>query len=162
MYGMPLSLFPNIADLYKKLGVFAEELADVDEEITVGIVSEGEASAYANVWEWGNVRQTKKGPKTTRGINPNGEEVWLTIQAPYGYIRVNEMKYRQIMIAEVDKVDFGLTDGHKLDKQLKAALLRIDKKILKVLQDTVPVDTEALKDSLRAYSMAEMTDVDED
>lgn len=162
MYGVPLALFPKLDDLYKQLHQFIQEMEDVDERIESGIVSVGDASAYANVWEWGNVQQTKKGPKTTLGINPDGEQVWLTIQAPSGYIRVNQATYELIMIQEVDKVDFSQTDGRKIDKQLKLATDRISKRILAVLQDTVPVDSGDLRDSLQVYTMAEMTDVDEE
>ncbi len=156
------ALFPNFNDLFKQLHEFAVELSDVDMSVEAGIVSEGEASAYANVWEWGNVRQTKKGPKTTWGINPDGQGAWLTIQAPHGYIRVHQTAYELIMMEEMYKVNFSLSKGREIDKQVKRAVDRISKKILRILQDTVPVDTEALKDSLRVYTMAEMLDVDED
>lgn len=162
MYGVPLALFPNLSDLYKQLHDFVQEMEDVDERIESGIVSVGDAAAYANVWEWGNLRQTKEGPKTTLGINPDGDQVWLTIQAPYGYIRVNMETYQLIMMEEIDKVNFAQTSGRDIDKQLKRATDRISKRILEVLKDTVPVDSGDLQDSLHVYTMAEMTDIDED
>lgn len=150
-------LRPKVDDLFRQLDRVLVDMKELDEFVTIGIVVSGPAKEYALVWEWGNVRQTKKGPKTTRGINPDGKEVWLTIQAPFGYIRVNTPRYWQIVEEEMNKVDFFAT-GSKVDKSLFRASERIAERILEVIKDTVPVDTEQLKDALRAFVEISMTE----
>ena len=143
---------PDFGKLYEKLTDLFSEYANADEAaVSVGIYSEGAAAAYALVWEWGNARQTKKGPKTTRGINPDGEEVWLTITAPSGYIRVNILKYWDIIDQEMGKIDFS-QPGNTINKQLKRAADKISDRIVKVIQDTAPEDHGDLKESIVAYT----------
>src|SRR3954471_15404856 len=95
--------------MFDKLDELLLELEEHDKEISAGVATVGEPAAYAEVWEWGNVRQTKKGPKTVLGINPDGEKVWLTIQAPFGYIRINENEFWQAVKDELAKVKFKST-----------------------------------------------------
>lgn len=122
-----------------------EELAEIELGVMIEITSEGPPAAYALVWEWGNVRQTKPGPKTTLGINPNGERVWLTIQAPRGYIRVLTPQFHAIVKDELSSMKFTGKDKTKLTQCAK----RISKRMLTLLKDTVPVDKGDLRDSLR-------------
>lgn len=132
--------------------LFDELLLFLEKELTIGkvgvmieITSEGPAAAYALVWEWGNVRQTKEGPKTTLGINPNGERVWLTIQAPRGYIRVLTPQFHRIVKDELSHMKvLGSTK-----KKLTTVANKIGRRMLKLLKDTVPVDTGDLHDSLK-------------
>jgi hypothetical protein len=154
---------PDFGRLYDGLADIFAEYANADEaSVSVGIFSEGEAAAYAMVWEWGNARQTKKGPKTTRGISPDGEEAWLTIQAPYGYIRVNILKYFEVIDQEMSKIDFS-QGGNKINNQVKRATKRISDRIVKIIQDSVPVDSGALQESIVAYTEIDMfEDEDED
>jgi hypothetical protein len=151
---LPYTKFGN---LFKQLDKFVEELSgfDEDEIIRVGVGATGPAAEYAMVWEWGNVRQTKQGPKTVLGINPDGQQVWLTIQAPFGYIRVNTEKYWQIIYQEIGKVNFDRS-GREIDAQIRNASNRISERILEVIRDTVPVDSGELRDALRVFTEAEM------
>lgn len=161
MYVAPL--FLNVGNTLRQLDTFIKELTDIDEVVQFGIVSEGDAADYALVWEWGNVRQTKAGPKTTWGVNPNGSGAWLTIQAPTGYIRINTPLYWAIVFREMDKVKFtGARDGSKIDAQIRKASIRISKKILKVIQDTVPIDKGDLRDSLKIFTEVSMSDGDDE
>ncbi len=149
--------YTDFDDLYKQLDLFVEDLDGLDEGeiVRIGIGAEGPAAEYALVWEWGNARQTKKGPKTVRGVNPDGSSVWLTIQAPFGYIRVNTPKYWQIVYDEMEKVNFDRS-GKEIDRQIRRASERISDRILQILRDTVPVDEGNLRDALRVFTEAEM------
>lgn len=131
--------------LFDEVQLFLDDLETMDLGVTIEITSEGPPAAYALVWEWGNARQTKEGPKTTLGINPNGERVWLTIQAPRGYIRVLTPMFNDIIKDEISKISFTSKMRGKLTKAGK----NIGNRMLKLLQDTVPVDTGELRDSLK-------------
>ena len=118
-----------------------------------GVQSVGPPASYALVWEWGNTRQTKEGPKTTRGTNPNGETVWLSMQAPHGWIAINEPKIWDLIFEEMLKVEFdmsGSPDG--LKQELISAYDRIANGALELLQSTVPIDSGDLYDSLEVVS----------
>ena len=114
-----------------------------------GIVSEGDAAAYALVWEWGNARQTKAGPKTVQGVNPDGETVWLSIQAPMGYIRVNEAEYIKILQNQLEAMDLGsLETGEEIRKGMEEASAKAAALIAEVIKEYVPVDSGDLRDSI--------------
>jgi hypothetical protein len=131
-----------------ELDKFLLELMQHDKEVQAGVASEGEAAAYALTWELGNVRQVKKGPKTTRAHNPiTGKTVWLSIQAPKGYIRVNEGLYHQILQDEMGKVTFKGNTASEINQELEACAVRVMKRIAKLLEDTAPVDKGKLSDS---------------
>ena len=49
--------------LFDKLDEFLLEFEQHDQEIKAGVAVVGDAAAYALVWEWGNTRQSKPGPK---------------------------------------------------------------------------------------------------
>lgn len=123
------------------------EFAEHDKEISVGVASVGPASAYALVWEWGNVRQTKKGPKTILGENPDGESVWLSIQAPHGYIKIRENLYWEIIKQELAKVEFRGTTPKEITAEMEAAGVKAMKRIVKVIADNAPVDSGQLSKS---------------
>ena len=133
--------------LFDKLDELLLELAEHDKLITAGVASTGEAAAYAEVWEWGNVRQTKEGPKTVLGINPDGENVWLSVQAPVGYISVNENQYWSILKDELAKVKFKSTTTKGITDELNTASVKAMKRICKVIAETAPVDSGQLSDS---------------
>lgn len=118
-----------------------------DEPVSVGVAVVGPAAAYAEVWEWGNVRQTKKGPRTVLGTNPDGESVWLSSQAPNGYIRVNEDKYLGIVKIELEKVKFSSPDGAAMKRELQDAGKRIMEQVADVIREAAPVDTGQLRSS---------------
>ena len=118
----------------------------LDIALSVAIVSEGPPSAYALVWEYGNIRQTKKGPKTTLGFDPEtGKRVWLTIQAPTGYVRMLTPIFRGILHQEIETVKWGRKDTKQ---QLVRALNRAAQHMVMKIKEYVPVDTGALKDSI--------------
>jgi len=141
------TVYPTI--MFDKLDEFLLELEEHDKEISVGVASVGPASAYAMVWEWGNIRQTKEGPKTVQGINPDGETVWLSIQAPFGYIKLNENLYWAIIKQELDKIQFKGTTAREITEELNQAGIRAMKRIVKVIADHAPFDKGDLSKSFQ-------------
>ena len=138
---VPVANFQNIDQVLR-------HLAGV-EEVEAGIASVGDAAAYALVWEWGNLRQTREGPRTIQGTNPDGSEVWLSSQAPFGYIRVNEARYWGIVQEVLANVNMDQTNSRAMSQELKRAAREIIKRMVAVTQETVPVDRGDLHDSLR-------------
>jgi len=116
-----------------------------------GVISEGDAAAYALVWEWGNARQHKEGPKTVLGINPDGETVWLSTQAPFGYIRIHSDEMDNLLMSELMKVDFDKVDtAEDFIQEMKAASLEAGIKIADFIRSVAPVDSGDLRDSIEA------------
>jgi hypothetical protein len=150
--------------MFDDLDVFMLEFLEHNKEITAGVASYGDAANYAEVWEWGNVRQTKKGPKTVLGINPDGEEVWLSIQAPSGYIRISEEVYWFILKDELGKVKFKGNTAKEITEELETAAKKAMKRIAKVVGENAPVDRGDLSKSFRAVdpgdSLLDVTDND--
>jgi hypothetical protein len=132
-------------------GLFAGyQEASAQGPIRGGVVSEGDAAAYALVWEWGNARQTKEGPKTVKGINPDGDEVWLSTQAPFGYIRINEPEFINIIQEQIANVDFEAAEsGQEILTALKNASTRAAGQIAEVIREAAPVDSGALRESIQ-------------
>lgn len=144
---MPLLTLP-FPTVQFELDKFLLELEQHNKEVQAGIASVGEAAAYSLVWELGNARQSKEGKKTTRGYNvETGETVWLTIQRPYGYIRINENLYWEILRDEMGKVTFKGNTASEINQELEACAVRVVKRIAKLLEDTAPVDKGTLSDS---------------
>ena len=141
--------FPDYSDTFKQLGTYLLAIEGLDKMVQVGVASVGDPSAYALVWEWGNARQTKEGPKTVLGINPDGEEVWLSIQAPRGYIRILTPQFMTLIRKEMKSVDFAKTTSKAIYKELKAAAMRIADKMAEMIRETVPVDTGDLQTSIQ-------------
>lgn len=112
-----------------------------------GIQSYGDAAAYAWVWEYGNIRQTKQGPKTVLGVNPNGEQVWLSIQAPFGYIAIHNVQFQQILNDELGKAKFLSGDPRKA---LEDASYRAAQRMVPLIEGSAPIDTGALGASILA------------
>lgn len=132
----------------KKILAGMEEASE-EGPIRGGVVSEGDAAAYALVWEWGNARQTQKGPKTVRGENPDGESVWLSIQAPMGYIRINEAEYIRIIEDQLGAMDLGnLETGQEIRKAMKVASAASANLIAEVIKQFAPIDKGGLHDSI--------------
>ena len=52
MASVPISL-PYPTTLFDKLDEFLLEFEEQDQEVEAGVMSSGEAAAYALVWEWG-------------------------------------------------------------------------------------------------------------
>ena len=139
-----------------KLDELLLEFAEHNKMITAGVASTGEAAAYAEVWEWGNIRQHKEGPKTVLGINPDGENVWLSVQAPVGYIAVNENQYWAILKDELSKVKFKSHTAKGITEELEAASIKAMQKICIVIQKTAPVDSGDLSES---FEVVEPNDI---
>lgn len=118
-----------------------------------GVLSQGDAAAYALVWEWGNIRQVKQGPKTVRSTNPDGEEVWLSIQAPQGYIRINEPEFIQILQNQLGDMDLeDWTDAEDIIGAMKQASVKAAEQIAEIIRETAPIDSGALRDSIQPAS----------
>lgn len=130
-----------------KLFVGMQAAADAG-PVRGGVISEGDASAYALVWEFGNARQTQPGPRTVLGTGPNGESAWLSIQAPMGYIRVNEPEYIQILETALIDMDMDLSSGNQIRKEMLKASAIAAEKIADMIRDHAPKDTGALRDSI--------------
>jgi hypothetical protein len=125
---------------------FAREVDSIG-EVPGGVASVGDAAAYALVWEWGNVRQTKKGPNTVMGINPDGERVWLSIQAPEGYIRVNTPQFLDALDLALSQVSFRTLSARAIREEIEKASLKASKKIVVILQHSAPIDSGDLRES---------------
>jgi hypothetical protein len=126
------------------LDELVEELKDLDQTVEAGLMATGDAAAYAEVWEWGNARQTKQGPKTVMGVNPAGESVWLSKQAPTGYIAVHTDKYLEIVRAEISRM--ALSGGTGAKEELQAVVHRSMEQIKEVVSEHAPVDSGKLRD----------------
>lgn len=144
---MPALPIPTPNFLIDKLDEFLLEFAEHDQEISAGVAATGDAAAYAEVWEYGNARQTKPGPKTVLGTNPDGDMVWLSIQAPFGYISVHEDEYWEAIQSELAKVKFESTSARGITQELEAASKKGMKLVAQLIGDHAPVDTGALAKS---------------
>lgn len=126
------------------------EDASLEGPVRGGVVSEGDGAAYALVWEWGNARQTKQGPKTVRGTNPDGEEVWLSIQAPEGYIRISEPVYIAILQEKLAGINFSdISNGSAIRKEILKASQEAAIEIAEIIKENAPEDTGQLKNSIK-------------
>lgn len=141
---MGTSLRADLGDVLSFLKGFTDQAP----AIGGGAASVGEAAAYALVWEWGNTRQTKQGPRTVRGINPDGESVWLSSQAPMGYISLHEDEFLVAIGDEVSQVDFS--DGIlKAVPDLLSAADRSSARIAYIISQNAPIDSGDLADSIQ-------------
>lgn len=138
--------------MFDRLDEFLLELAQHDREITAGVASVGEAAAYAEVWEWGNARQTKQGPKTTLGVNPDGDKVWLTLQRPFGYIKVNANQYWDVLRTELARVKFKGTTAREITEELEQAAKRAMRKIAEIIGEAAPIDKGKLSKSFKVVN----------
>lgn len=134
---------------FDKLDEFLLEFEEHDLEVSVGVMVVGDAAAYAEVWEWGNTRQKKQGPKTVLGPNPNGEIVWLSTQAPEGWIRRNEDQMMVALVKELEKVTFDSPNAAQMTKQMETAMRAGAEKAVEILKEHVPVDSGQLRDSIK-------------
>ena len=133
----------------KSIAVLQNKINKLPVGIKTGIVSVGPASAYAGVWEWGSSRISKPGPKTTWGVNPNGDRVILTITAPSGYIRVHAQEFKTIIKEEFAKANFKSAGIDGLAKEIQKVYDRAILRCLEIIKEGAPEDTGALKESLQ-------------
>lgn len=130
----------TLLDWLKRLSIIVES----------GVQSVGPPASYALVWEYGNARQTKKGPKTVQGRNAAGQftNIWFSIQAPSGWIAINEPALWKVIEEEIAKVHFEKGSIDSLKQELEKAYITISERALELLKATVPIDSGDLHDSL--------------
>jgi hypothetical protein len=151
--GAPISfLSPSLLFDKDKLDFLALELKEQNNLIEAGVKVEGDAAAYALVWEWGNARQKQIGPKTTLGINPDGKRVYLSIQAPMGYIRVNTPLFAAALKEELAKVRFSSVSTGAISSELEKAAKRTAQRIAQIIREHAPVDTGELHDDIKVVN----------
>ena len=134
---------------FDQLDEFLLEFEEHDQEISVGVMVVGDAAAYGLVWEWGNTRQTKQGPRTVYGPNPKGEIVWLSTQAPEGWISVNEGAMQAAFEKELQKAEFNQPTARDMTRELEKRATAAAQAALRILRDHAPKDSGQLLDSLR-------------
>jgi hypothetical protein len=118
---------------------FTEWMEKAARVVEAGVAMEGAPSAYGLTWEYGNRRQEYPGPKTLLSENPLGEMEYLTTQAPHGWIAVNESKMRDAINSRLAAADLD---------DIEDACLQASMDIYNILQETVPMDSGALSNSL--------------
>jgi len=143
--GLPSLAASDLID-DKEFERFVEDVDNIG-QVSGGIASVGAAAVYALVWEWGNARQTKKGPKTVMGVNPDGERVWLSIQAPEGYIRINTPQFLDALDKALASVSFRTLTAKAIRAEIEKANLVASQKIVMILQQTAPEDSGDLRES---------------
>lgn len=139
-------MFPTVT--FDDVDSFMLEMEQHDKEISAGVAIVGDAADYALVWEWGNARQKKPGPKTVLGTNPDGEMVWLSIQAPFGYIRINEPFMDRIVEDVMSTLEFDKPSAREITEELEKGARKISKAIAQLLRDAAPKDSGLLSRSI--------------
>lgn len=110
--------------------------------VTVGVASEGDASEYAKVWEFGSSVIQQPGPHTVYGVNGLGEGAIMSSQAPAGYIRVNQEKFMSAVQEHMANVDW--TDLSNLRDNIEVAMNDAAEQCRDIIAAAAPVDTGAL------------------
>ncbi len=148
---VPLPGFDDATTKELKKWLAGYEQAAKEGPVRGGVVSEGDAASYALVWEWGNIRQTKEGPKTVKGINPDGEEVWLSVQAPFGYIRIHEPDFIKILQDKLGAIDFSdVVTAKQVRDEMKKASAAAAEMIAELIREVAPKDKGDLEQSIQA------------
>jgi hypothetical protein len=145
---LPASIFPTAT--FEKPEEFLAQFLRLDKEILSGVASVGEPAAYALVWEFGNARQSSPGPKTVLGTGPDGKMVWLSIQAPFGYIRINEPSFWNIIKDCINGINYDQPDSKSLQREFERAFTKAAQGCCDVLQMSAPVAGGLLRDSMLA------------
>lgn len=131
-----------------ELDKFLLEFQQQDKFAEAGVMVNGPSAAYALVWEWGNARQKQIGQRTTVGINPDGRRVFLSLQAPHGYIRVNVPLYWAAFEQEMQKVNFGGSTTGAIHDALQKVAEKVAVRIRDIIREHVPVDSGQLWDEI--------------
>lgn len=121
-------------------------------EVRAGVKLTGPATEYGLVWEWGSARLTQPGPKTTWGINPNGDRRILTITAPQGWIRVNRREYIRFAKEEISKIQWNSIPTARWRTAMAEALYRAAQRCAALMEETAPVDTGQLVSGIVAVN----------
>lgn len=151
MFALSIALPGLDKDSAKEMQDLLDEFksASTVETVRGGVISEGDAAAYALVWEWGNARQTKEGPRTVLGINPDGETVWLSTQAPFGYIRIHSDEMDAILTQALSEINFDKAEtADDFLEEIKAASMVASDKIAELIRSVAPIDSGALRESI--------------
>lgn len=117
---------------------FLEALKGI-KAVGVGVAVVGDAADYALVWEWGNTRQKKAGPRTVKGTNPDKKMVWLSSQAPFGYIRINEPFMHRIIEQVIGEMDLDQPSANATMKVIEAGAKKISKAIAEAISNDAPL-----------------------
>ena len=134
--------------LFDQLDEFLLEFEEHDKEISSGVMVVGDAADYALIWEWGNTRQTKQGPRTVLGPNPSGKIVWMSSQAPEGWIRTNEDQFWTAFEQELQKASFDQPDARAMTKELEKRAVAAAERVADILREKAPKDSSLLSESL--------------
>jgi hypothetical protein len=138
----PTTIYPTV--LFDKLDEFLLEFEQHDRMVSAGVQVIGEGAAYALVWEYGNVRQTQYGPRTVMGVNPDGTSIWMSTQAPYGYIATNTQEYYDIATAVLTGLRFDQPDAAAMNAELERGARLISRRMAEIVKDAAPKDTGVL------------------
>jgi len=141
--------------LFDKLDEFMLEFEQHDKEIKSGVVVVGDAAAYALVWEYGNKRQHKQGPRTVIGTNPKGDMEWMSSQAPFGYIRVHERDYMDAVMFELGRAKFDQPDAAAMTRELEKRASNASKLIAEIIKDSAPHDSWDLAHAIKVVDASD-------
>ena len=120
-----------------------------------GVKVTGPAASYWGVWEWGSVRITKPGPKTTWGTNPAGERVVLTLTAPTGYIRTNRQRYVNALRSELAAAGLASNPISQWPRRLRQAFNNASAICAEIIRQSAPEDTGQLKAGIVAVDIGD-------
>lgn len=146
---MPISL--QVKNIDKLVASFAAGVG-ARPTIRMGLQIVGPAAKYALVWEWGSSTLSAPGPKTTWGINPDGDIAILTLTAPYGYIRVHKPEFRQIIREELKKINWAGVKPSQLRKRASVALAAAMVRCAALVSESAPYDTGELSTAIVAIT----------
>jgi hypothetical protein len=150
MIGPPNPSLIYIEVWIDKLDEFMLEFEQHDKLIQAGVMVVGEAAAYSLIWEWGkDLKKYQPRLKTVIGRNPDGESVLMSVQAPEGYIHINEPWYWDIVEEEMAKVKFSTPNARQMTLELEAAAKRISKKMAEVISNSAPIDSGTLRSEIK-------------
>lgn len=122
-----------------------QSIASLPDVVYTGVKVRGPASKYALVWEWGSARLTKPGPKTTWSINPAGQQVILTLTAPFGWIRINRHKYLDFLREEWLNTHFTQLPLSQWGAAAADLMLHAATRAAALMADTAPIDSGELR-----------------
>lgn len=122
-----------------------QALARLPDLIQGGVKVTGEPVNYWAVWEWGSSRLLEPGPKTLWSTNPDGEAAILTKTAPFGYIRVNQQRYLEILRERIKAASLPTTPVSKWEGKLQKELYEASVQCAGVISDAAPIDSGDLR-----------------
>jgi len=124
--------------------------------IRMRVIVRGPAAAYSRIWEFGRV-DCQPGPKTEYNTNPDGETRVMTITAPHGFVRVNKLRYREIIKEEMRKVKFSKLKPSQWNPAMQMVFDKAAKRCAELISETAPYDTYALQTAIVARTADDTT-----